>query len=391
MGSVRAALFGAVALACGLFACGARSSLDGEEAVWLPFDGGATVPVDFDASVDRALDRPPRLEAGCDGEALAATSAPRVSAGPTRLYPVVLHDPSRRRALVLGGLPSSGMFSRAVFAVSTEDGRVEPLGESAVELALEAGVAWIDPGRTAVLIGGMLPGGSWTDRVLRVDVEDARVRFTVVGAHPGGAHTGAMAVFDPARRAVIVHGGRGVDVADPRPFAVTWALRLERGAAQWSELIAGAQSPPAAQGRLGGVDPRTGAVVMLSGTIRDLGFDRRVWSLSAGARAQWTQLEGAADVLARSGSALEWDSSSCGFIVVGGRCADRVWLLRPEGTSVREAVLGAVSVEGVRAGLGRSSAGVVFDESTRTLAVIAGSDCTVNGATIATNALIELR
>jgi hypothetical protein len=387
VGSVRGRALAVVLNVC---ACGARSGIEREALDWTPWDAGAEPVVNLDASVDRVLDRPARIEAGCDGEALPAPRSVAAARGPTRLYPVVLHDPTRRRALVLGGLPSSGMFSRAVFAISTEDGAVRPLGESPVDLAISAHAVWIDPGRTALIVAGALPGGTWTSRVLRVDVTDDALRFSVVGEHPGGASSGVTAVFDGARRAVIVHGGSGIDTADPRPFGVTWALRLEGDRARWSELVAGAESPPAASGRVGGIDPRTGALVLLSGLTRE-GYDRRVWRLSAGERPRWTQLSGAADVVARSGDALEWDPVGCGFVVVGGRCADQAWLVRPEATGVREALLGTMRVDGVTSGLGRESAAVVFDPAQRALMVIAGSDCTVNGATIASNVRVELR
>jgi len=259
-----------------------------------------------------------------------------------------------------------------------------------MELTLFTGLAWIDPPRAAIVVGGTLLGGMWTSRVLRVQVQDDALQFATAGAHPGGPCSGVTAVFDPARRAVIVHGGQGIDTADPQPFSTTWRVRLDRDTTRWEVLLPAGQSPPAANARVAGVDPRTGAVVMLGGSTRE-GFDRSVWSLSAGDRPAWTRLDGAADVLPRSGDALEWDPLGCGFVVVGGRCADQVWLVRPEGRGVREALLGTMRMDATTAGLGRLGAGVVFDVGRRSLVTIAGTDCQTSGFAVASNAVIALR
>ncbi|MFO0601821.1 MAG: hypothetical protein U0324_01545 [Polyangiales bacterium] len=378
----------ALALAALVAACGARTEGLPEAPDRASLDGGG--PLDLDASVDRALTRPPRLEAGCDGAPLPAPRSVRRVDGPTRLYPVTLHDPSRERVIVLGGLPASGTFTREVYAVSTVDGHVTPLGQSGVELALEAGVAWAVPGQTALLVGGMRPGGVWTGDVLRVDVTDASVRVSRAGAHPGGEIVGPTAVYDPRRAAVIVNGGRGVDGRDARPFATTWAVRLDGASTRWEALVAPADGPAPGWQRVGGVDPRDGAVILLGGATSD-GADRAVWSLAAGAQPHWARLEGAADALPRSGEALPWDPVGCGFVLVGGRCSDQIWLLRPEAGGVREALLGAVRLEGESRGLGRMGAGVALDVARRTLVAVAGESCDTSGATVRSNALIELR
>ncbi|MFO0626023.1 MAG: hypothetical protein U0325_10440 [Polyangiales bacterium] len=199
-----------------------------------------------------------------------------------------------------------------------------------------------------------------------------------------------MVVYDPGRRAVIVQGGAGVDIADPRPIATTWLVRLEGDQTRWEELVPAAQSPPAATARVGGIDPRTGALVALGGFNRQ-GYDRSVWSLSTGARPRWTRLDGAADAIPRSGDTLTWDPVGCGFLVVGGRCADQVWLLRPEGDGIREALLGTMRTDAMSRGLGRIGAGVVFDTARRSLVLIAGTDCQNSGFTIASNAVVDLR
>lgn len=374
-----------------LSACGSRSGIDRDDLAPWDFDAGPSArPFDLDASVDRALARPARIEAGCDGEALPSPRSARAVTAPTRLSPMVLHDPTRRRALVLGGLPSSGRATREVYAVSTTDGRSRPLGSSALDLPVFTGIAWIDPPRTAIIVGGTHLGGAWTGRVLRVRVGDDAIQFAAAGAHPGGDVSGVTAVYDPARRGVIVQGGQGIDTADPRPVAATWIVRLVGDESRWEMLLPASESPPAASARVGGVDPRTGAVILVGGFTRE-GYDRSVWSLSPGARPRWTRLDGAADALPRSGEALEWDPVSCGFLVVGGRCADQVWLLRPEGDGIREALLGTVRVEAASAGLGRVGAGVVFDPAQRALVAIAGTDCQTSGFTVASNAVIDLR
>lgn len=373
-------------------ACGARTGLDGEVAPGQEIDSGLDdrPVVALDGAVDRALLRPPPLEAGCNGEALPSPRSARTVAAPTRLYPMALHDPTRDRALVLGGLPATGRATREVYAVSTRDGQALPLGQSPVELSALTGLDWIDPPRSAVVVGGTLLGGVWTSRVLRVDVSEGALRFAPAGAHPGGPCTGVTVVYDPARRAAIVHGGDGLDTADGQPFATTWRVRLDGDTTRWEVLVPAAQSPPAASGRVAGIDPRTGAVLMLGGTTRE-GFDRSVWSLSAGDRPVWTRLDGAADVLPRSGDALPWDPVGCGFLVVGGRCADQVWLLRPEPAGIREALLGTMQSEPGAPGLGRIRAGAVFDPVRRALVLIAGTTCQSSGATVATNAVVDLR
>lgn len=377
-----------LALAALVTACGSRSALSPELAVPVTLDARASL--DLDATIDRALSRPPRLDAGCDGAPLPAPRGVRRVDGPTRLYPVALHDPARDRLLVLGGLPAGGTFTREVYAVSTVDGAVTALGASAVELALEAGVAWVVPDRTALLIGGMRPGGAWTDEVLRVDVGGTSVRVSRAGVHPGGEVVGVTAVYDPARQAVIVHGGQGVEGCDARGFATTWAVRLDGAGTRWEALVDAAGGPPRGWSRLGGVDPRDGAVVLLGGATPD-GTDRAVWSLPMGARPTWRRLDGAADALPRSGHALPWDPVGCGFVVVGGRCSDQTWLIRPEGGGVREALLGTVQLDGEARGLGREGAGLALDVARRTLVAVAGASCDTNGATVRSSALIELR
>ncbi len=390
MGSVSGAGWVALAL-CGLCGCGARVGLDREQYLPPDLDSGLDDrPVPLDGAVDRTLSRPPPLEAGCDGAALPSPRSVRSVAAPTRLSPMVLHDPTRQRALVLGGLPVGGRSTREVYAVSTRDGQARPLGSSPVELGIFTGLAWIDPPRTAIVVGGSFLGGMWTPRVLRVQVDDDALQFATAGEHPGGPCTGVTAVFDPGRGAVVVHGGRGIDTADPQPFATTWRVRLDGATTRWEVLVPAAQSPPAASARVAGVDPRTGAVVMLGGSNPD-GLDRSVWSLSPGDRPVWTRLDGAADVLPRSGDALPWDPVGCGFLVVGGRCAEQVWLVRPEPTGVREALLGTMRADPMTAGLGRIGAGVVFDPGLRSLVMIAGSTCQVSGGTVATNAVVDLR
>jgi hypothetical protein len=375
-------------LAALVAACGARTEPSAEPAERVSFDAGRLL--DLDVTFDRSLARPPRIEAGCDGAPLPTPGAARPIDGPMRLYPVTLHDPARDRVIVLGGLPASGTFTRAIYAVSTVDGRVTALGDSAVELALQAGVAWTVPGETALLVGGMRAGGVWTDEVLRVDVTASAVRVSRVGVHPGGMLTGPTAVFDPRRNAVIVNGGQGIVGRDVRPLATTWSVRLDGASTRWERLVDAADGPTHGWARLGGVDPRDGAIVLLGGATAD-GADRSVWSLAAGAPARWRRLEGAADALPRSGQALPWDPVACGFLVVGGRCSDQLWLLRPEAGGVREALLGAVQLDGVARGLGRQGAGVALDVARRTLVAVAGESCDSNGATVRTNAVIALR
>lgn len=388
MGALR--LRGALALAW-ICACGARSELDADLVAAAGLDAGRGArSVVLDASVDRALSRPPRLEAGCDQAPLPSPRAVRSVMAPTRLGPVVLHDPTRRRALVFGGLPLSGRGTREVYAVSTADGQARAMGTSPIELASLTSAAWIDPPRTAVIVGGTLLGGGWARRVLRVQVSDNNLQFSEAGEHPGGPVSYATAVFDPSRHAVIVHGGLGVDTADQRPFGATWRVRLDGDRIRWEELLPAAQSPPAANSRVAGVDPRSGAVIILGGFTRE-GADRSVWSLSPGDRPRWTRLDGAADVLPRSGDTLEWDPVGCGFVVIGGRCADQVWLVRPDEAGVREALLGTVRSDETTPGLGRTGAGVVFDPAQRSLVVIAGTNCQTSGFTVASNAVIELR
>jgi hypothetical protein len=371
-------------------ACGARTEGEREDLTTPMLDGGLDASLfDRDSTVDRVLVRPPRIEVGCNGETLPSPRSVRTVMAPTRLSPVVLHDPTRQRALVFGGLPSSGRATREVYAVSTLDGTSRPLGSSPSELPLFTGTAWIDPPRTAIVVGGTLLGGMWTSRILRVEVEDNALRFSDVGSHPGGSCSGVTVVFDPARRAALVHGGQGIDGADPRMFSTTWQVRLEGNTTRWEVLVPASESPPSASARIAGVDPRTNAVVMTGGTTPD-GIDRSVWSLSAGTRPRWTRLEGAADVVPRSGDALTWDPLSCGFLVVGGRCADQLWLLRPEQNGIHEALLGTMRTNAMTTGLGRLGAGVVFDATQRSLVVIAGTDCQTSGFTVGSNVLIGL-
>ncbi len=376
---------------CALCGCGARAGIDVEDHTPWRFDGGDTpARVELDASVDRALMRPPRLEAGCTGETLPSPREVRAVMAPTRLGPMVLHDPTRQRALVVGGLPSSGRSTREVYAVSTTDGRPRPLGSSAVDLPVYTGLAWIDPPRTAIIVGGTHLGGMWTSRVLRVSVEEDSVQFSPAGEHPGGAVSGVAAVYDPLRGGVIVQGGEAIDTADARPVRATWLVRWVGGETRWERIVSDAESPPLASGRIGGVDPRTGAVVLIGGFTRQ-GYERAVWSLSPGPRPRWTRLDGAADALPRSGDSLSWDPVACGFLVVGGRCADQVWLLRPEGDGVREALLGTVRTNDETVGTGRLGAGVVFDPAIRTLVMIAGTNCQMSGFTVPSNVVMDLR
>ncbi|MDP3276732.1 MAG: hypothetical protein Q8Q09_16150 [Deltaproteobacteria bacterium] len=378
-------------LAAGLFACGARSNIDPETyAPWEPSQSLDAESFERDASLDRALSRPPRIARGCDDAALPAVRSVQSVSGPIRLSPVVLHDPTRQRALVVGGLPSTGMYTRGVYAVATADGQTRTLGVSAVELPIFAAVAWIDPPNTALMVGGSLRGGTLAASTVTMQVFDNTIQFAESSAHPGGPVWYASAVYDPARRGVIVHGGRGHDTADARLFRATWLVQREGSALRWRELVSASQSPPAADARIGGIDPRTGALVLLGGSTAD-GVDRSVWSLSAGESPRWTRLEGAADALPRSGHALSWDPIACGFLLVGGRCADQLWLIRPEGSGVREALLGSLGLDPVSVGLGRIGAGVVFDATQRSLLVVAGSVCDNSGGVIRANAVVELR
>ncbi len=131
-------------------------------------------------------------------------------------------------------------------------------------------------------------------------------------------------------------------------------------------------------------------MVLIGGFTRQ-GYERAVWSLSPGPRPRWTRLDGAADALPRSGDSLSWDPVACGFLVVGGRCADQVWLLRPEGDGVREALLGTVRTNDETVGTGRLGAGVVFDPAIRTLVMIAGTNCQMSGFTVPSNVVMDLR
>ena len=196
-------------------------------------------------------------------------------------------------------------------------------------------------------------------------------------------------MYDPARGAVIVNGGQGISGRYVRPLATTWVVRLDGAGMRWDALVDAPGGPTPGSQRLGGVAPRDGAIVLLGGATRD-GADRAVWSLSAGAPARWRRLEGAADALPRSGQALPWDPLGCGFVIVGGRCSDQVWLSRPEG-GVREALLGTVRLEGELCGLGRAGAGVALDVARRALVAVAGESCDTSGATVRADALIDLR
>jgi len=378
--------------ACSLAACGARTGVDQQDLEPRALDGGAMVPSPLDGAVERDLDRPPMLDAGCDGAPLPSPRFVREVTAPTRLAPVVLHDATRRRALVFGGLVQSGRQTRDVYAVSATDAttRPIPLSPAGMELPHNVAIAWIDPGRTALMVGGVIIGGEYQGRVYRIDVTDNAVQLSAIGEHPAGVVVGATAVYDPLRSAIVVHGGEGNSGADERPLSTTWLLRLDGSTARWEPLVDASDSPPRAAGRSGGVDPRTGAVVLLGGYTRD-GVDRSVWVLSAGPRPRWARLIGASDVIPRSGGALEWDPVGCGFLIVGGRCADQLWLSRPDGTHIREARLGPMRNPSRGAALGVLGAGVVFDPTQRTLVAIAGTDCNNSGFTVAVNALVEVR
>jgi hypothetical protein len=310
---------------------------------------------------------------------------------PTRLGPMVLHDPTRQRALVVGGLPSSGRSTREVYAVSTTDGRSRPLGSSAVDLPVYTGLAWIDPPRTAIIVGGTLLGGMWTSRVLRVSVQEDTLQFAPAGEHPGGAVSGVAAVYDPLRGGVIVQGGEAIDTADPRPVRATWLVRLGRERDPLGANRLRRREPdPGERAHRGGrsANGRGGAPRRLHATgLRPRGVVALAGALARGGPASTAPPTRSP----RSGDSLSWDPVGCGFLVVGGRCADQVWLLRPEGDGVREALLGTVRANEETVGTGRLGAGVVFDPALRTLVLIAGTSCQTSGFTVPSNVVMALR
>ena len=201
-----------------------------------------------------------------------------------------IYDPVRRRMLVYGGL--NGTVQSTLWALGL-DGTPQwtlltPVGSTPP--ALRQHTAVYDPVRDRMVVyGGLEPGSSYSGDVWALDLAEPMTWHLLAPASPSGApdpRAAHVAIYDPVRDRMIVHGGIHLSTH----YADTWALSLARGG-EWQPLAPGGVAPQV-YGHSAIYDARRDRMIVFGGrTTAYTGyFSNAVDALSLGAAPAWTRM-----------------------------------------------------------------------------------------------------
>lgn len=288
---------------------------------------------------------------------------------------VAIPDPEG--VLVSGGLEGASFAPDMAFIdLRTGTGIEVPVEGDEIDLPLRDSAIVYRPGADRVILIGGTTASGLSDAVFEISGEGdpggiRRVRVRRLPSFPLGPITHPVAIFDPRRERVIVHGGR----------PGTWALELE-GDPVWREIVPADASPPVSAVAMG-YDPVLHRAIQINAEAPG---DVRVHALDLESET-WREL-GGMDVVPSTKGELVWDDRACGFHLLSARrtrCVLEHWVLAVEGDRMRAVPRGDLALEPAH-----FVAASIFSTPSRRLAVFGGERCDAPGVANAVAHVIEL-
>lgn len=268
---------------------------------------------------------------------------------PAALGPIVL-DPKTNRVVVIGGLKSSGVYSKRISALDivSYEHHVMSLEGDTVELPAFGAAIWDAENDQAVVIGGTA-GGADLEQIFSVRIHEGAAIVKRLPDFPIGSIFQPAAAYDPiGKRVIVVAYIHAQDAAMELAYRGTYTLDLKPGAESWSTLVSGEAGPPQVQS--GGetrqmvYDPVGDRMILAaSGTGSIPGG---AFTLDLRSPKQWIGLSGTLPTVPVGSPALVWDEVSCSFLYFtrkNASCGFDAWRIDVGTSEVASSPIGNLS------------------------------------------------
>lgn len=234
---------------------------------------------------------------------------------PPRLQEVMVLDPARHRLVAFGG--TDGSYRNDVYAHSLDSGRgwalLAPSGTKPAPRRLHTAV-WDAPRDRMLVFGGY--DGSFYNDVWALSFAGATPAWspvTPIGTPPS-PRAGHVAVFDPEGDRMIVTSGYDGVTAPYNRVNDTWALSLS-GTPEWTKIEAA--NPPVARSSASAIyDSARRRLVLFGGTSPDFLAD--CWALPLDGAPDWVSVASAGAIPAREEHSAVYDTARDRMVVFGG-------------------------------------------------------------------------
>jgi hypothetical protein len=214
-------------------------------------------------------------------------------------------DGERDRMVVFGGYRSGPLNDLWEYSLSSSTwSQIVPTGTPPDSTCNHVAI-W-DPRRDRMIVHG----GQSTHRTFALDLATHHWTEILTAVNPG-IRSGHVAAYDAARDRMIVFGGEEEPFRDTRD---TWALSLS-GTPEWS-LLAGAGGPHVPDACTGFVDPVRDRFIVLTGGWKYQ--STRPYALALDGTPIWTPLHPQGEVAGRGYHAAVYDARSDRMYLYGG-------------------------------------------------------------------------
>jgi len=241
------------------------------------------------------------------------TSMPLDAPGP-RHKPTIVYDAVRRRFLIFSGLRGMSCYDDVWEMPADAPGRWRQVATRGDRPAGRFGhTAIYDPVRDRMIVfGGSLSGRGQVEEVWELLLSHRATwrRMTPAGPPPTArfAHT---AVYDPVRGRMIVFGG-----FDGRFENDVWALSLGT-LPSWSRLVPAGTPPQVRDAHVAIYDPARRRMVVQGGFDGEAALDD-TWALSLSGSLRWQALDCVQSPPRRRQHAAVYDAARDGMVIFGG-------------------------------------------------------------------------
>lgn len=298
-----------------------------------------------------------------------------ISPKPANLGPIVL-DPNNRRALIIGGLSSSGVYANriSVLDIDTLEHRELNVTGDSVKLPALTVPVWDAENSRAIVLGGTVVVTDLA-QVFAVSIQGENAVVQRLPDYPPGPVHRVAAAYDPVGKRLITTASIDFDDATQLAYRATFALDLTPGNEGWSELLPGEVGPPQVQ--LGETremiyDPSRDLMILAgSGEKANPG---RVWVLDLQNPTQWQGLSGALPQQSLFTPSFVWDEPSCSMLYLTRSdtfCRADMWHVKTP-----KAALEATSLGTAAFGPGGPAYGSLLRDAERDrLLIFGGTQC----------------